>query len=480
MGQNNSGINATLLTCGHNQSGQLATEDFVDRYQLTNVKLPFPDWMDHVKGKQKIKKPLSIKKVSNGTSFMLLLTNRLNEVYVVGQNSEFQLGLSHSKPVNTLTKLDTSKFLQKGEKIIDIYGGTLVSYIIAKKTITNTSKEEMGDSIYWCGSPPLQNLYSQAKLRSDGASSNSSESSNNQHISFTRWTPEEGWKKNFRVKHFDCSKFGDDHCIVVNQFNQIFGRGSNAYHQYGANTKECQNFERLSEIKLKGYENETPDVKIVACGGYHSVIVTRENEFFCSGLNSNGQLGYDIEETQYEFIQPPNLPFKGRKITDVSLGLYHTVVVVDYGEIYCCGDGRYGQLGNNENKSINHNFIRLKLEGISPITGNYIRHLNSYVIGVGCGLTHTIVITSDRKVWRCGGNDFGQIFLQNELQTCSYSIVFESKCEINSVSCGGKFTSLYFRRKVPQYKNCIERHLDILHNNYCMKEFADISIKFKH
>ncbi len=45
-----------------------------------------------------------------------------------------------------------------------------------------------------------------------------------------------------------------------------------------------QNFDRLSEIKLIGYENQSPNVKLVACGGYHSVIVLESNEFFCSGL----------------------------------------------------------------------------------------------------------------------------------------------------------------------------------------------------
>lgn len=191
-------------------------------------------------------------------------------------------------------------------------------------------------------------------------------------------------------------------------------------------------------------------------------------------------MGYDVEKTQYDFIEPPNLPFKGKEITNVALGLYHTVVVVEHSTIYVCGDGRYGQLGNGENKSINPVFSRLKLEAVSPVTGNFIRHMNTFIIGVSCGLTHTVIVTSDRKVWRCGGNDFGQIFLKNELQTCSFSVTFEPRCEINQVSCGGKFTALYLRKRVPIYAFNIERHLNIWEDKENMKSYSDIVVKCLH
>nr|CAG4712704.1 unnamed protein product [Naegleria fowleri] len=540
MGQPQSnGQNATLLTCGHNHGGQCITDDFVDVFQLHKVKLPFPDWVEtgNALTRTKVKKAIRIKKVSCGASHLLLLTNRLNEVFVVGKNTEFQLGLSHNKPVKDLTKLDTNRFLQRGEKIYDLYGGTLVSYLIARKinnsndhphsgsgsssSLSNVSSSsgstmnDCGDSIYWCGTPPLQNLYAHASHVSVvgsgdgspglvGAGSTSSLSSSGgagsasvggagatmtgssnlasssaqpiTNFTFTRWTPEEGWKRNFKVKCFDCSKVGDDHCIVVNQFNQIFGRGSNAYHQYGRNL-EGQSFAKLTEIKLRGYEHQPPNVKLVACGGYHSVIVLHNNEYFCSGLNCHGQLGYDVDSTIFDFAQPKDLPFAGREITNVALGLYHTVVVVDHCDIFVCGDGRYGQLGNGENKSVNSTFIRLKLEAISPVTGNFIKHINTFVTGLSCGLTHTVIITSDRKVWRCGGNDFGQIFLPNDLQTCSFRVVFEPRCEINQVSCGGKFTALYLQKKVNFYEYNIERHMNIFQDKQNMAEYYDLSIQ---
>ncbi|KAG2374508.1 hypothetical protein C9374_010792 [Naegleria lovaniensis] len=523
MGQPQSnGQNATLLTCGHNHGGQCITDDFVDVFQLHKVKLPFPDWVETGNSltRTKVKKAIRIKKTSCGASHLLLLTNRLNEVYVVGKNTEFQLGLSHNKPVKDLTKLDTNRFLQRGEKIYDLYGGTLVSYIIARKINNSSSSDHPsssatssgtsnlssndcgGDSIYWCGTPPLQNLYAHASHVSSvgdgspgimggttslnsGSATSSTMTSNLAspspaqliaNVSFTRWTPEEGWKKNFKVKCFDCSKVGDDHCIVVNQFNQIFGRGSNAYHQYGRNL-EGQSFAKLTEIKLRGYEHQPPNVKLVACGGYHSVIVLHNNEYFCSGLNCHGQLGYDVDSTIFDFAQPKDLPFAGREITNVALGLYHTVVVVDHCDVFVCGDGRYGQLGNGENKSVNSTFIRLKLEAISPVTGNYIKHINTFVTGLSCGLTHTVLITSDRKVWRCGGNDFGQIFLPNELQTCSFRVVFEPRCEINQVSCGGKFTALYLQKKVNFYEYNIVRHMNIYQDKQNMAEYYDLSIR---
>ena len=76
-----------------------------------------------------------------------------------------------------------------------------------------------------------------------------------------------------------------------------------------------------------------------------------------------------------------------------------------------------------------------------------------------------------------GGNDFGQIFLPNDLQTCSYSVTFEPRCEINTVSCGGNFTALYLRKKVPVFQYSIKRHMDIWADKANMKSYYDVSIK---
>jgi alpha-tubulin suppressor-like RCC1 family protein len=69
----------------------------------------------------------------------------------------------------------------------------------------------------------------------------------------------------------------------------------------------------------------------MACGGWHTVGLTKKGQVFSWGYNAEGQLGHGDKEAR-------RLPTKVESldrfvITTISCGKYHTVVLTDKGEI---------------------------------------------------------------------------------------------------------------------------------------------------
>ena len=70
----------------------------------------------------------------------------------------------------------------------------------------------------------------------------------------------------------------------------------------------------------------------IACGGCHTVALTKEGKVYTWGCNSNGQLGHGDNTSR---DMPTNVvSLEGLIIIKISCGYYHTAVVTDKGEIF--------------------------------------------------------------------------------------------------------------------------------------------------
>ncbi|KAG8589785.1 hypothetical protein GDO81_006522 [Engystomops pustulosus] len=111
-------------------------------------------------------------------------------------------------------------------------------------------------------------------------------------------------------------------------------------------------------------------VKMVACGGGHTVAVT-DREVYSFGLGQFGQLGHGT------FIFETNTPkvvdaLKMHKIRYVTCGENHTAVITDKGLLYTFGDGRHGKLGLGEENFTNQfsptlcrNFLKFNIQSVA-------------------------------------------------------------------------------------------------------------------
>ncbi|XP_076754479.1 uncharacterized protein LOC143425501 [Xylocopa sonorina] len=124
----------------------------------------------------------------------------------------------------------------------------------------------------------------------------------------------------------------------------------------------------------------------VACGGHHTVILAENGNLYCTGNNSNGQLGLG---TNFAELHAPKLLPRGaiqnERVTRISCGESHTAIVTDSGKLYTCGDGRHGKLGLEENENNVHELTFVA------------RYTELFVLDVACGGCHTILVGRRRE-----------------------------------------------------------------------------------
>ena len=80
----------------------------------------------------------------------------------------------------------------------------------------------------------------------------------------------------------------------------------------------------------------------VSAGASHTCGVTSDNQAYCWGSSSDGQLGDGTTTNR----PTPVAVAGGLRFRLVSGGVFHTCGVVTGNRAYCWGDNTFGQLGN--------------------------------------------------------------------------------------------------------------------------------------
>lgn len=86
-----------------------------------------------------------------------------------------------------------------------------------------------------------------------------------------------------------------------------------------------QNSKELTPTLVPGLKDEL--ILDVACGCYHTLVLTTKNEVFAFGWNCHGQLGINNRVNQHE---PVKLMISSA--IQIAAGFYHSVVMVSYWE----------------------------------------------------------------------------------------------------------------------------------------------------
>lgn len=89
------------------------------------------------------------------------------------------------------------------------------------------------------------------------------------------------------------------------------------------------------------------------------------------------------------------------KVKEIAAGLYHTIALLENGDVYVWGRGQYGVLGNGSNSyslipSLNEEFANMKEEGLT-------------VTKIDAAEESTAVLTNTGEVFVFGKNDRGQL-----------------------------------------------------------------------
>ena len=181
------------------------------------------------------------------------------------------------------------------------------------------------------------------------------------------------------VKAIAC---GTDHTIILKNDGTVWGCGRNINGQLGNGTN-------TTSSTLVQMTNAT-DIKDIACGTNYSLILKNDSTVWGCGRNGNGQLGNGTTTDSYTLVQMTN----ATDVKAIACGGNHILILKYDGTVWACGNNTYGQLGNGDTTS----------------RGTLVQMTNATdVKAIACGYYHSLILKNDSTVWGCGRNNNGQL-----------------------------------------------------------------------
>ncbi|KAF0894456.1 hypothetical protein E2562_039098 [Oryza meyeriana var. granulata] len=236
---------------------------------------------------------------------------------------------------------------------------------------------------------------------------------------------------------------GEWHTAIITSSSQLFTYGDGTFGVLGHG--DTQGVARPKQVEsLKGSR-----VKSVACGPWHTAAIVEvmssfkgnapSGKLFTWGDADRGKLGHADKKMKL-------LPTCVDSLTDydfiqVSCGTAVTVVLTVTGMVFAFGSSRHGQLGNPQadGESI------CTVEG--PLKTEFVREISS-------GSSHVAVLTMSGKVFTWGKGAEGQLGLGDYINRSSPTLVeaLEGR-NVESIVCGFNFTAAICLHKTMSVKD---------------------------
>ncbi len=134
----------------------------------------------------------------------------------------------------------------------------------------------------------------------------------------------------------------------------------------------------------------------VRAGINHTCVVTADHHLYCFGRNDSGQLGIG---TRIHQSVPQHVGSLRGIVGAVALGDAHTCALTTAGRVWCFGDNRYGQLGNNSTRDSS---VPVRVD-----FGNFTPHPR--LVGISAGKYGNCAWDNTGKWWCWGDNTTGRL-----------------------------------------------------------------------
>lgn len=165
-------------------------------------------------------------------------------------------------------------------------------------------------------------------------------------------------------------------CTDENGSVFVFGEGPTKKFRIG-DSDNATDLSRMSEL---------PFSEEVACGGYHTCVITRSGELYTWGSNENGCLGIGCTDV---ILSPERVegPFLRQSVTKVSCGWKHTAAISG-GHVFTWGwggsHGTFSVDGQSSGGQLGHGTDVDYIEPFKIDFGSNVKALE-----VSCGFNHT-------------------------------------------------------------------------------------------
>ncbi|WP_421626024.1 RCC1 domain-containing protein, alpha-tubulin suppressor (plasmid) [Clostridioides difficile] len=207
--------------------------------------------------------------------------------------------------------------------------------------------------------------------------------------------------KMFTSKYIDCT-YGlkSDETLWVTGNNQVVGKYSPRNNNISCRVDTF--------TKIDGVSN----IKDIAIGSEHTVILKKDGTLLGVGQNSNGALGLGGDITVATTFT--KLPIED--VVKVVVGSGLTIALKSNGELYFTGYNGSQQFDNLENTNT---FIKLSITDVKDID---------------CGDGFTFILKTNGELYSCGSNSYGQLGLGDNTNRNTFTKV--NIDNVKEISCG--------------------------------------------
>lgn len=193
------------------------------------------------------------------------------------------------------------------------------------------------------------------------------------------------------ITHVKGVAAGARHVVALRTDGSVWCWGDNQYGQLANTTQD--NISTIPHRVVIGDERFDNNIKAIAAGSRHTVVLTADGNVWTWGDNSSGQLGiYPSNNTQ----QPTKVFISDVKA--IAAGALHTLALKSDGTLWAWGNNSYGQLGTG-------------VTGVasSQVTPRKINGTFNTITQISAGSFNTYIRDKDGKMWMWGLNDTHQL-----------------------------------------------------------------------
>jgi len=160
------------------------------------------------------------------------------------------------------------------------------------------------------------------------------------------------------------------HTAAITDGGEVYtwGDGTNGKLGHGDET------EHLAPTLVQSLANHR--IIQIACGDFHSAVLTDAGEVYTWGEGNYGQLGHGASVTTYTKPLLVGQPLQGCHVIKIACGSNHTAALTEKGQLYTWGYGSNGRLGHGD--EVDQKVPRL----VTTMQGKKVRE-------VACGGSHS-------------------------------------------------------------------------------------------
>ena len=215
----------------------------------------------------------------------------------------------------------------------------------------------------------------------------------NQKI-FVQVMDEQGTGKLSNIKAIEA---GGNTTYAITNNGEVYSWGYNTYGQIGIGNTTTQ---------LKPVKTSLESIKQISANQYHAVALTENGEVYVSGYNAEGELGIGNNQNSVEKWQKMRNPSNTddmKNVKQVATGRYHTMVLTNDEKVYATGYNNTKQLADGTTTTRNL---------LKPMKDSTDKEITNVKTIEAAGYS-SYIITNNNELYSAGYNNYGQQFQNN-------------------------------------------------------------------